>query len=131
MMNIGQAAKASGISSKMLRHYEAIGLIKNSQRTLSGYRTYSENDIRTLRFIKQARILGFSLEQIGQLMSLWQDRSRASADVKALAQVHIRELTDKINELSSMRDALETLVHACHGDERPDCPILLGLSERD
>ncbi|MES2627041.1 MAG: Cu(I)-responsive transcriptional regulator [Pseudomonadota bacterium] len=130
-MNIGQAAKASGISSKMLRHYEAIGLIKNSQRTLSGYRTYSENDIRTLRFIKQARILGFSLEQIGQLMSLWQDRSRASADVKALAQVHIRELTDKINELSSMRDALETLVHACHGDERPDCPILLGLSERD
>ena len=129
MMNIGQAAKASGISSKMLRHYEAIGLIKNSQRTLSGYRTYSENDIRTLRFIKQARILGFSLEQIGQLMSLWQDRSRASADVKALAQVHIRELTQKINELSSMRDALETLAHACHGDERPECPILLGLSE--
>jgi MerR family transcriptional regulator, copper efflux regulator len=129
-MNIGQAAKASGISPKMLRHYESIGLIQNSHRTSAGYRTYTENEIHTLRFIKQARVLGFSLEQIKQLLSLWQDRERASADVKALAQVHINELSGKIEELSAMRDALKVLVHACHGDNRPECPILSGLSQQ-
>src|SRR5687768_16186491 len=128
-MNIGQAAKASGISPKMLRHYEAIGLLKPSQRTLAGYRTFSENDIHTLRFIRQARTLGFSLEQIGQLLSLWQDRDRASADVKALAHVHIQELAEKIAELHAMRVTLENLVHACQGDHRPECPILTGLSQ--
>lgn len=128
-MNIGQAAKASGISPKMLRHYETIGLIRNSQRSMSGYRTFTDNDVHTLRFIKQARTLGFSLEQIRQLLSLWQDRARASADVKLLAKVHIQELADKITELSAMRAALENLVHACHGDDRPECPILIGLAQ--
>lgn len=129
-MNIGQAAKASAISPKMLRHYECIGLIKNSHRSVAGYRTFTENEIHTLRFIKQARVLGFSLEQIKQLLSLWQDRERASADVKALAQVHITELSGKIEELSAIRDALKLLVHPCHGDARPECPILSGLSQQ-
>jgi len=129
-MNIGEAAKASGVSPKMLRHYESIGLIKSSQRTLAGYRTYTENDIHTLRFVKQARVLGFSLDQIGKLLSLWQDRGRASADVKALAQVHIDELSEKIDELSAMRQTLRNLVQACHGDKRPECPILSGLSRQ-
>lgn len=126
-MNIGQAAKQSGISAKMIRHYESIGLIHSSARTDAGYRTYSQNDLHTLRFIKRARSLGFSLESIGHLLSLWQNQERASADVKTLAQDHIQQLNTKIRELTEMRDVLLTLVDGCQGDHRPECPILHGL----
>lgn len=126
-MNIGQAAKASGVSAKMIRYYESIQLIKASRRTDAGYRTYGDNDVHTLRFIKRARNLGFSLEQIGNLLSLWQDPGRASADVKAIAQAHVAELGQRIKELSEMRDTLTHLAHACSGDHRPDCPILSDL----
>jgi MerR family copper efflux transcriptional regulator len=127
-MNIGQAAKKTGLSSKMIRHYEVIGLLKNASRSDSGYRVYSENDLHVLRFVKRARSMGFSLEQIKVLLSLWQDRKRASKDVKALAQKHIQELNDKIRELSEMRDTLESLAEHCSGDQRPDCPILRDLA---
>lgn len=129
-MHIGDAAKASGISTKMIRHYEAIHLIDDSLRTEAGYRTYNEKDIHVLRFIKRARSLGFSLDQIKQLLSLWQDRSRASADVKALATKHIDELNSKINELTAMRNLLQTLTAPCPGNERADCPILIGLADQ-
>ena len=128
-MNIGEAAKASGVTAKMIRHYEAIDLIGHSLRTESGYRTYTEKDVHILRFIKSARSLGFSLEQIKLLLSLWQDRSRASSDVKALATQHINALNAKIIELTRMRNLLETLTISCPGDERADCPILVGLSD--
>jgi MerR family copper efflux transcriptional regulator len=127
-MNIGQAATASGISAKMIRHYESINLIRESARTSSGYRTYSDNDLHTLRFIKRARSLGFSLDQIRDLLSLWDDSHRASSDVKAIAQTHVAELEKRIQELSEMRDTLTHLVHCCHGDDRPECPILQGLA---
>lgn len=126
-MNIGQASKASGISAKMIRHYESIQLIKASRRTDSGYRTYGDNDVHTLRFIKRARTLGFSLEQIRDLLSLWQGPDRASADVKAIAQAHVVQLQQRIRELTEMRDTLSHLTHACSGDERPECPILQSL----
>ncbi|CAA0088853.1 HTH-type transcriptional regulator HmrR [Zhongshania aliphaticivorans] len=126
-MNIGEAAKASGISVKMIRHYESLGLIKAAVRTEAGYRQFSENDIHSLCFIKSARSLGFSLAQIEQLLSLWGDRDRASADVKALALTHIEELNAKIHELTAMRDLLSELASSCHGDNRADCPILTGL----
>ena len=126
-MNIGQAAKASGVSAKMIRYYESIHLIKASRRTDAGYRIYGDNDVHTLRFIKRARSLGFSLEQIGDLLSLWQDPERASADVKAIAQAHVAELQQRIQELTEMRDTLTHLAHACSGDHRPDCPILQDL----
>jgi len=131
IVNIGQAAKASGVSAKMIRHYESIGLIQSSQRTDSGYRIYSENDLHTLRFIKRARSIGFSLQNIGHLLSLWQNKARASADVKALAQVHLGELEQKIRELTEMRDVLGMLVESCQGDGRPDCPILVGLADNE
>ena len=127
-MNIGDAAKASGVSAKMIRHYEAIQLIGNSLRTESGYRTYGEKEIHVLRFIKSARSMGFSLEQIRLLLSLWQDRTRASADVKALATAHVNELNAKINELTAMRNLLQSLTISCPGDERTDCPILVGIA---
>jgi len=123
-MNIGQAAKASGVSAKMIRYYESIRLIKAGQRTDSGYRIYNHNDVHTLRFIKRARTLGFSLEQIKELLSLWQDPARASADVKAIAHAHLAELDKRIRELTEMRDTLRHLEHACSGDHRPECPIL-------
>lgn len=126
-MNIGQAAKASGVTAKMIRYYESIQLIKASQRTDSGYRTYGENDVHTLRFIKRARTLGFSLEQIGDLLSLWQNPERASADVKAIAHAHVMELEQRIRELTEMRDTLVHLARACSGDHRPECPILTDL----
>jgi MerR family transcriptional regulator, copper efflux regulator len=129
LMNIGQAAKKTGLSSKMIRHYEVIGLLKSASRSDAGYRVYTENDLHVLRFIKRARSLGFPLEQIKVLLSLWQDRKRASKDVKALAQQHIQELNEKIRELSAMRDTLENLAHHCSGDQRPDCPILSDLAE--
>ena len=127
-MNIGEAATASGVTVKMIRHYESINLIKQSRRTDSGYRIYSENDVHTLRFIKRARSLGFSLDQIKELLSLWEDSSRASADVKAIAQAHVDDLQRRIAELTEMQNALSQLAHACTGDHRPDCPILVGLA---
>jgi len=125
--NIGSAAQASGVSAKMIRHYEAIGLIAKPARTFSGYRTYSERDIHTLRFIKRARNLGFSMKQISVLLSLWQNRTRPSREVKSVALQHIQELDEKICEMQAMKATLERLVKDCHGDDRPDCPILGGL----
>jgi Cu(I)-responsive transcriptional regulator len=128
-MNIGEAAQASGVSAKMLRHYEEIGLIPKAKRTYTGYRMYSERDVHTLRFIKQSRNLGFSIEKIGQLLALWQDRHRTSRKVKELAHAHIQELDERIREMQDMKNTLATLVKHCHGDDRPDCPILAGLEK--
>ncbi|MFC6673421.1 Cu(I)-responsive transcriptional regulator [Marinobacterium aestuariivivens] len=130
-MNIGQAAKASGISGKMIRYYESVGLIPQVNRTDSGYRHFSEMDIKRLRFIARARSLGFTVEQMGSLLTLWQDRNRASSDVKAVAQTHIEILETKIDQLNSMRQTLLCLADRCQGDQRPDCPILGGLGAED
>lgn len=129
MMNIGEAAKASGVSAKMIRHYESVGLFPEPNRTDSGYRQYTDKEVHTLRFIRQARDLGFSLEQISELLALWQNRRRPSRQVKALAEAHIKELEQKLQEIQVMKSTLEHLVHCCHGDDRPDCPILETLSE--
>jgi MerR family copper efflux transcriptional regulator len=126
-MNIGQAAKSSGLSAKMIRYYESTGLLEAANRTDSGYRIYNAKDLHTLAFIKRSRDLGFSLEEVGKLLTLWQDRERASADVKGLARQHIDELNQKIAELTGLRDTLQDLVANCHGDHRPDCPILKDL----
>jgi MerR family copper efflux transcriptional regulator len=128
-MNIGQAAAATGVSAKMIRYYESIALIPAGKRTDAGYRIYGENDLHTLRFVKRARQLGFSLGQIGELLSLWQNKERASADVKAIAQGHVEQLNQRIAELTEMRDTLQTLASCCHGDDRPDCPILQSLAD--
>jgi Cu(I)-responsive transcriptional regulator len=127
-MNIGEAARASGISTKMIRHYEEIGLIAKAHRTESGYRTYTERDIHILRFIKQARNLGFAIERIKDLLNLWQNKRRTSRKVKQLAMNHILELDERIRELQEMRQVISYLVEHCHGDDRPDCPILEGLA---
>lgn len=127
-MNIGEASRATGISSKMIRHYESIGLTQPSARAESGYRTYSEADVHVLRFIKSARSLGFSLDQIKLLLSLWLDKQRASSEVKTLALQHIEALSKKITELTAMRSMLQSLADNCQGNERPDCPIIDGLS---
>lgn len=127
-MNIGAAAKASGVSAKMIRHYESVGLLPPAARTDAGYRVYSEKDIRTLQFIRRSRDLGFSIEEIRSLVSLWQDKTRPSREVKALARQHLDFLDRKLEELQSMKNALAHLVHCCHGDERPDCPILESLA---
>ena len=126
-MNIGQAAKHSGLSAKMIRYYESIGLLQPAGRGDNGYRRYHPNDLHRLAFIRRARDLGFSLEEVGKLLTLWQDRQRASADVKALAGAHVAELNRKIAELTSLRDTLQELVETCQGDHRPDCPILHDL----
>lgn len=123
-MNIGQAAAATGVSAKMIRHYEQVGLVPEPQRTEAGYRQYSAQGVHTLRFIRQARDLGFSIQQIGELVGLWQNRRRPSRQVKALAEAHIKELEQKTQDLLAMKATLEHLVQSCHGDERPDCPIL-------
>lgn len=123
-MNIGEAAKASGVSAKMIRHYEQVGLLPPASRTDAGYRQYGDTDVHTLRFIRHGRDLGFSLDQIGELVGLWQNRRRPSRQVKALAEAHIRELDLKARELLAMKASLEHLVNCCHGDDRPDCPIL-------
>jgi MerR family copper efflux transcriptional regulator len=123
-MNIGQAAQASGVSTKMIRHYEAVGLLPAAARTDAGYRQFSAADVHTLRFVRHARDLGFSIAQIAELLGLWHDRQRPSRQVKALALAHIQALQRKAAELLAMKASLEHLVHACHGDERPDCPIL-------
>ena len=127
-MNIGHASTRSGVSQRMIRHYEAIGLIPRPARRASGYRDYDERDVHTLRFIRKARDLGFPVEEIRQLLALWQDRSRASADVKALACARAEVLKRKEVELQAMRRSLEQLARSCHGDSRADCPILEGLA---
>jgi Cu(I)-responsive transcriptional regulator len=127
-MNIGQAAKASGISAKMIRHYEEMGLLPAPQRTDAGYRQYAEPDVHTLRFIRHARDLGFSLHDIGELVGLWHNRERPSRLVKALAEAHIQALDQKAKELLAMKATLEHLVQGCHGDDRPECPILDNLA---
>jgi Cu(I)-responsive transcriptional regulator len=128
MHNIGETAKASGVSAKMIRHYESIGLLKAALRTDAGYRVYNERDVQVLQFIHRSRELGFSLEQIKTLLALWQDKQRASKDVRAMAKQHIAELDKKIADMQAMRRTLETLATKCHGDDRPDCPILDDLS---
>ena len=128
-MNIGQAARRSGLSAKMIRYYETIGLLRPAQRSDSGYRVYQAQDLHSLAFIKRSRDLGFSLDEVARLLTLWQDRQRASADVKALAMQHIDELNRRIEELVSLRDTLGELVATCQGDDRPDCPILKGLAD--
>ena len=126
-MQIGTAAEASGVSAKMIRHYEAIGLIANGTRRGNGYRDYGGRDIHELRFIRSARDLGFSLDEIRILLDLWRDKARSSRDVHELAARHLHEIELKITELQAMAQTLRALLKACHGDERPDCPILAGL----
>jgi MerR family copper efflux transcriptional regulator len=128
MLNIGQAAAASGVSAKMIRHYEEVGLLPAARRTESGYRQYGDADVQTLRFVRHSRDLGFSIPEIAQLVSLWQDRSRPSREVKELAQEHIKELEEKVQELVAMKSALEHLVRCCRGDDRPECPIIESLA---
>jgi len=126
-MNIGDAARASGVSAKMIRYYEETGLIPPVARSEAGYRIYAEQDVHMLRFIRRARDLGFSVEGIRELLGLWRDRDRHSADVKRLALAHVAELRQKIRELEDMASTLETLAACCHGNDRPDCPILSEL----
>jgi MerR family copper efflux transcriptional regulator len=127
MLNIGEAAAASGVSAKMIRHYEGVGLLPPVRRTEAGYRQYADSDVQTLRFIRHSRDLGFSLEEIGRLVGLWQDRRRPSREVKALARRHIEDLEAKAQELLAMKAALEHLVDCCRGDDRPECPIIESL----
>ncbi|RZJ08030.1 MAG: Cu(I)-responsive transcriptional regulator [Rubrivivax sp.] len=128
-MNIGEAAKASGVSAKMIRHYESVGLFPEAARTESGYRQYTAKEVATLRFVRQSRDLGFSIDQIRELLGLWQNRRRPSRQVRALAQAHIAELDAKLSELQAMKATLAHLVDCCHGDERPDCPIIATLAQ--
>ena len=130
-MNIGRVSIASGVSQRMIRHYEKIGLIPPASRRDSGYRDYSERDLHALRFIGRARDVGFPIEDIRQLLELWNDRDRSSADVKALALARAAELKRKARELNEMRRSLEDLASRCHGDDRPDCPILGSLETTD
>ncbi len=128
-MNIGQASKASGVSAKMIRYYEQTGLIPQAERRESGYRDYSTADVHMLRFIRRARDLGFSVAEINDLLNLWRDKSRHSADVKEIATAHIAALRERIESLNQMVGTLETLTACCAGDDRPDCPILADLEE--
>lgn len=127
-MNIGEASSASGVSAKMIRHYESVALVPAAARTESGYRQYSDADVHILRFIRHSRDLGFSIAEIGELVSLWQNRRRPSRQVKALAAAHIEDLERKSQELLAMKATLEHLVHCCKGDDRPECPILAELA---
>ncbi len=126
-MNIGQAASASGVSAKMIRYYEQIGLIPPANRRESGYRYYSPSDVYMLRFIRRGRDLGFPVTQINELLGLWRDRSRQSAEVKRIATAHMVELREKIDSLEQIASTLQTLIECCSGDDRPDCPILNDL----
>ena len=128
VMSIGEAAAASGVTAKMIRHYEDMHLIPEASRTLAGYRMYSDKDVHILRFVRRARGLGFSIKQIADLLGLWRDQSRSSARVKALALEHIAELERKIAEMQTMKTELERLANCCHGDHRPECPILEQLA---
>lgn len=127
-MNIGEAARASGVSAKMIRYYESIGLIEPAGRTAANYRSYGARDVHALRFVRRARGLGFSLAETQALLGLWRDRDRASGEVKAIALAHVRDLEAKIAELQGMARTLKTLAQCCHGDARPDCPILDDLA---
>mgnify|MGYP002381542236 CR=1 FL=1 len=129
-MNIGEAATASGVSAKMIRYYESIGLLPAAHRTGAGYRNYGTPDVHRLRFVRRAREFGFSMEHITQLLALWGDQSRPSRDVKAIAMAHVAELDEKILQLKQMRDSLMHLAGCCHGDSRPDCPILDEFSDQ-
>lgn len=126
-MNIGKVAQASGISSKMIRYYEEIGLIPPVSRQLSGYRVYTDKDLEQLKFIKRSRELGFSLEDIAELLELWNNKNRHSSDVKQLAQAHIQSIEQRIQDMQQVVLTLQDLIDSCAGDERPDCPILKGL----
>lgn len=128
LLDIGAASEASGVSVKMIRHYEAIGLLPNIARTQANYRVYSNNDVHVLRFIRRARDLGFAMAEIKELLSLWRNKSRPSAAVRRIAGKHVAELKAKMAELAAMADTLEHLVEHCHGDARPDCPILDDLA---
>ena len=130
-MNIGDIAKATGISAKMIRYYEDTGLIRPATRAMSGYRVYSDNDLQTLRFVRRARDLGFTVKQIEDLLTLWRDRTRASASVKEIALGHVAALNKKMQELKEMSDTLLHLASHCHGDTRPDCPILTTLGSAE
>jgi MerR family transcriptional regulator, copper efflux regulator len=127
-MNIGEAAERSGVSAKMVRHYESLGLLPRIARTDAGYRQYGDAEVHTLRFIRRARDLGFSMAEIGELLKLWQNRRRASADVRRIAQRHVADLERRIADMDSMKRTLQHLIHGCHGDERPECPILQELA---
>jgi MerR family transcriptional regulator, copper efflux regulator len=129
LMNIGAAARASGVSAKMIRHYESMGLLPAASRTVAGYRVYRDTDVHTLIFVRRARDLGFSIKEIGRLLGLWSNQRRASADVKRLVQRHVTELDARIAALQSMRAALQQLARHCHGDARPECPILAEIAE--
>ncbi len=130
-MNISQAAERSGVPAKTIRYYEEIGLIPPAERTAGGYRQYGAKDVDTLRFINRARSLGFSVAEVEALLGLWRDRRRASRDVRAMAERHLAVIEQKIAELEGMRATLRDLVGRCHGDDRPDCPILMELAEAD
>lgn len=127
-MNIGEVSKLSEVNSKMIRRYEEMGIIPKAGRSLSGYRTYSEKDVHILKFVKRARELGFSMKDIKQLVSLWRNKSRPSSQVKSIATKHVTELENKLFEIQSMLKTLKNLTDNCHGDNRPDCPILDELS---
>ncbi len=127
-MNIGAAAAASGVTAKMIRHYEAIGLLRPAERRANDYRDYGERDLHELRFIRRARRLGFSIPEIGELLALWRDRGRPSREVKRIAEAHIGDLQSRVAEMQAMANTLRDLVGACHGDDRPDCPILDDLA---
>jgi MerR family transcriptional regulator, copper efflux regulator len=129
LMNIGEAAKASGASAKMIRHYETLGLLKRARRTMGGYRLYDETDVHTLRFIRRSRDLGFSMADVSRLLGLWQNRRRASAEVRRIAQGHVTDLDRRITEMQELRRTLEHLIDHCRGDARPECPILDDLAK--
>lgn len=126
--NIGQAAARSGVSSKMIRHYESLGLLPVVHRTDAGYRQYGEKEVHTLSFIRRARTLGFSMAEIAELLKLWQNKRRASADVKRIALAHVADLERRIAEMAAIKQTLQHLVHCCQGNSRPDCPILTELA---
>jgi MerR family transcriptional regulator, copper efflux regulator len=128
-MNIGQAARATGVSAKMIRYYESIGLLRLAARSESGYRELNGRDLNDLRFIRRGRSLGFSVEEIARLLALWRDSGRPSREVKAIAQRHLKELEVRIAEMQAMADTLRSLADCCAGDDRPDCPILADLSQ--
>ena len=127
-MHIGAVAEKSGVAAKTIRYYESIGLIDSADRTTSGYRVYDVQDVETLRFVQRARGLGFAVKDVANLLALWRDRNRASSQVKALAANHVAEIDRKIAELQGMRNTLVDLMERCHGDDRPDCPILQDLA---
>lgn len=129
-ITIGSAATQSGVSARMVRHYEGLGLLPAVGRTQGGYRQYSEADVHTLRFIRRARELGFSMHDIRELVGLWHDRDRSSAHVRQIAKTHLAQLEQRIEALQEMRGTLAKLVSCCHGDERPNCPILDDLAQK-